>query len=125
MDSVFVTLAKGAPAGMLLAYHPHNGSTHALMTGLWFANGVVLSPDESYVLVTDSLQARIHRWVTLWCAGSWVLQAPCCVRAVACKVYTAHVIGEVCGLGSHSGAVAVYAHEAVHCWAYAAALSLL
>jgi sugar lactone lactonase YvrE len=61
MDSVFVTLAKGAPAGMLCAYYPHNRSTHALMTGMWFANGVVLSPDESYVLVSDSLQANIHR----------------------------------------------------------------
>lgn len=61
IDAVFVTLAKGAPAGMLLAHYPHNGSTHALMTGLWYGNGLVLSHDESYVLVGESLQARIHR----------------------------------------------------------------
>jgi sugar lactone lactonase YvrE len=46
---------------MLLAHYPHNGSTHALMTGLWYGNGLVLSHDESYVLVGESLQARIHR----------------------------------------------------------------
>eukprot|EP00882_Tetradesmus_deserticola_P006802 GHRQ01007162.1.p1 GENE.GHRQ01007162.1~~GHRQ01007162.1.p1 ORF type:complete len:400 (+),score=115.27 GHRQ01007162.1:158-1357(+) len=66
LDSVYVTLAKGAPAGMLLAYHPSNGSTIALMDKLWFGNGVALSPEEDYVLVADSIQARIHRY---WLQG--------------------------------------------------------
>ncbi|KAF8057272.1 OXSR1 [Scenedesmus sp. PABB004] len=66
LDSVYVTLAKGAPAGMLLAHHPGNGSTTALMAGLWFANGVALSHGEEYVLVADSIQARIHRY---WLKG--------------------------------------------------------
>lgn len=46
---------------MLLAYHPSNGSTIALMDKLWFGNGVALSPAEDYVLVADSIQMRIHR----------------------------------------------------------------
>ncbi|WIA21898.1 hypothetical protein OEZ85_004268 [Tetradesmus obliquus] len=66
LDSVFVTIAKGAPAGMLLAYHPSNGSTIALMDKLWFGNGVALSPAEDYVLVADSIQMRIHRY---WLQG--------------------------------------------------------
>eukprot|EP00882_Tetradesmus_deserticola_P020846 GHRQ01022532.1.p1 GENE.GHRQ01022532.1~~GHRQ01022532.1.p1 ORF type:complete len:178 (+),score=57.02 GHRQ01022532.1:975-1508(+) len=51
---------------MLLAYHPSNGSTIALMDKLWFGNGVALSPEEDYVLVADSIQARIHRY---WLQG--------------------------------------------------------
>ena len=46
---------------MLLAYHPSNGSTIALMDKLWFGNGVALSPKEDYVLVADSIQMKIHR----------------------------------------------------------------
>ena len=56
-----MTLQKGAPVGMLMAYYPSNGSTHALMDKMWFANGVVLAHDEAYVLVGDSLMAKIHR----------------------------------------------------------------
>eukprot|EP00879_Flechtneria_rotunda_P017206 GHRR01018025.1.p1 GENE.GHRR01018025.1~~GHRR01018025.1.p1 ORF type:complete len:385 (+),score=107.69 GHRR01018025.1:394-1548(+) len=66
LDSVYVTLAKGAPAGMLLAYHPSKGSTIALMNELWFANGVALAHDESYVLVADSIQMKVHRF---WLKG--------------------------------------------------------
>jgi sugar lactone lactonase YvrE len=60
-DSVFVSLAKAQPSGMLLAYHPTNRSTIALMNNLWFANGVALAHDESYVLVADSVQMKIMR----------------------------------------------------------------
>lgn len=67
LDSVYVTIAKARPAGMLLAYHPSNGSTIALMEGLWFANGVELAHDESYVLVVDSIQMKVHRY---WLKGS-------------------------------------------------------
>jgi len=66
VDSVYVTLQKGAPVGMLMAYYPSNDSTHALMDKMWFANGVVLAHDESYVLVGDSLMAKIHRY---WLKG--------------------------------------------------------
>lgn len=66
LDSVYVTIAKAGPAGMLLAYEPDSGATTALMSGLWFANGVALSHDESYVLVADSVQMRIHKY---WLRG--------------------------------------------------------
>lgn len=79
LDSVYLSIAKSAPSGSLLAYYPHNGSTHVLMDGLWFANGVALSADESFVAVADSLQAKIHRWGrTGWsgtCYGSRFLKA--------------------------------------------------
>jgi hypothetical protein len=53
-------------AGMLLAYHPSNGSTIALMDKLWFGNGVALSPEEDYLLVADSIQMKIHRCDKHW-----------------------------------------------------------
>lgn len=61
-DSVFVSLAKAQPSGMLLAYHPDNRSTIALMNDLWFANGVALAHDESFVLAADSVQMKIRRY---------------------------------------------------------------
>jgi hypothetical protein len=69
---------------MLLAYHPSNGSTIALMDKLWFGNGVALSPEEDYVLVADSIQMKIHR-----CGNSrwW-----CCKCVVACRPAVGHVV---------------------------------
>jgi sugar lactone lactonase YvrE len=32
------------------------------MDKLWFANGVAVSLDNTYVLVADSIQSRIHRY---------------------------------------------------------------
>jgi sugar lactone lactonase YvrE len=51
------------PAGMLLALDPSTGVTTALMDKLWFANGVAVALDGSFVLVADSIQCRIHRLV--------------------------------------------------------------
>ena len=43
------------PTGRLLRYSPLLGETTVLMTGLWFANGVALSYDETFVLVRAPL----------------------------------------------------------------------
>lgn len=47
--------------GMLLSHDPATGVTKALMDQLWFANGVAVSMDNSFVLVADSIQCRIWR----------------------------------------------------------------
>ena len=44
----------GEPNGRLLAYDPQTNETSLLLDGLYFANGVALAPDESYVLVNES-----------------------------------------------------------------------
>lgn len=49
---------------MLLSLDPATGVTTALMDKLWFANGVAVSMDGSFVLVADSIQCKIHRWGT-------------------------------------------------------------
>lgn len=57
---------RGEKRGRLLRYNPTNGSTDVLLDGIWFANGVAVSPDESYVLVCETFMARILR---VWLDG--------------------------------------------------------
>lgn len=52
--------------GRLLSYNPKTKATTTLLRGLSFANGVALSPDQSFVLVVETGKYRIHR---LWLTG--------------------------------------------------------
>jgi sugar lactone lactonase YvrE len=53
---------EGKPHGRLLRYDPVTEETNVLLDGLYFANGVVLSPDEDYILITESFRYRITRY---------------------------------------------------------------
>jgi sugar lactone lactonase YvrE len=53
--------------GRLLAYHPGTKTTRVLMKDLSFANGVAVSPDQSFVLIVETGAYRIHR---LWLDGA-------------------------------------------------------
>jgi sugar lactone lactonase YvrE len=59
-------LLESRPHGRLLAYDPGTGVTRVVLDGLYFANGVVLSPAQDYVLVVESFRYRITRF---WLAG--------------------------------------------------------
>lgn len=74
---MFVSISKGAPSGMLLAYHPSNGSTICLAAGFWFTNGLALAHDESFIIFADSIQGRIHRCVQQRQQGQQGQQALC------------------------------------------------
>jgi sugar lactone lactonase YvrE len=52
--------------GRLLSYNPKTKTTTTLLRDLSFANGVALSPDQSFVLVVETGKYRIHR---LWLKG--------------------------------------------------------
>jgi sugar lactone lactonase YvrE len=52
--------------GRLLAYDPAAQETRVLLDGLSFANGVAVSPDQSFVLVCETWKYRIQR---LWVKG--------------------------------------------------------
>ena len=55
----------GQPNGRLLSYNPNTGVTNLLLDNLYFANGVALSTDESYLLVNESAVNHIRRyWLT-------------------------------------------------------------
>jgi sugar lactone lactonase YvrE len=54
------------PHGSLLMYDPDTGRTSKLLDQLYFANGVALSADESFLLVNETWKYRILRY---WLKG--------------------------------------------------------
>jgi sugar lactone lactonase YvrE len=52
--------------GRLLAYHPVSGETDVLLDGLYYANGVAVSADGSFVLVVETTEYRVRRF---WLSG--------------------------------------------------------
>ncbi len=55
------------PNGRLFACGPDGGDVRLVLDGLYFANGVALAPDESFVLVAETGAYRIRR---VWLAGA-------------------------------------------------------
>lgn len=53
---------ESKPYGRLLRYDPASGETEVLLDGLYFANGVLLSPEEDSLLITESPRYRITRY---------------------------------------------------------------
>ena len=62
---------EGSRTGRLLRYDPATQQTEVMMSGLFFANGVTLGPNEDYVLVNETGMGRVHR---LWLKGDKVGQ---------------------------------------------------
>lgn len=54
------------PNGRLLSYDPATETTKVLADGLYFANGVAVSEDESFVLVNETWKYRVIRY---WLKG--------------------------------------------------------
>lgn len=54
------------PNGRLLAYEPATKTTRVVLRDLRFANGVAMSPDQSFVLVCETERYRLHR---VWLNG--------------------------------------------------------
>ena len=52
--------------GRLLAYDPKTKTTRTLMKDLCFANGVAVSPDQTFLLVVETAAYRLHRF---WLSG--------------------------------------------------------
>src|SRR5712691_3408028 len=58
-------LLEHQPNGRFLAYDPRTKQTRVLLHDLYFANGVAVSPDQSFVLVNDTGAYRVRRyWLT-------------------------------------------------------------
>ena len=60
-------ILEHGPNGRLLAYDPRTKATRTILSHLCFANGVAVSPDQSFVLVVETGAYRIHR---VWLSGS-------------------------------------------------------
>jgi sugar lactone lactonase YvrE len=54
------------PNGRLLAYDPKQKTTRTILNNLYFANGVAVSPDQSFLLVADTGRYQIWR---VWLNG--------------------------------------------------------
>ncbi|MGB9179385.1 MAG: SMP-30/gluconolactonase/LRE family protein [Pyrinomonadaceae bacterium] len=59
-------LIEHQPNGRFLAYDPKTKETRVILNKLHFANGVAVSPDQSFVLVVETGEYRVHR---VWLAG--------------------------------------------------------
>src|SRR5437667_8911570 len=58
-------LLEHQPNGRFLAYEPRTKQTRVLLRDLYFANGVAVSPDQSFVLVNETGAYRVRRyWLT-------------------------------------------------------------
>ncbi|CAF4911027.1 unnamed protein product [Pieris macdunnoughi] len=56
-DGVFSSLSD--PSGRLFYFNSESKKTKVLVDNIWFANGVVLSPDESFVVVSETFNYRL------------------------------------------------------------------
>ena len=63
---------EARPYGRLLEYDPITDQTRVVLDSLYFANGVAVAPDDSYVLVAETFRYRIQR---LWLKGPKTGQA--------------------------------------------------
>ena len=59
-------LLEHQPNGRLLAFDPKTQKARTLLPDLYFANGVAVSPDQSFVLVVETGTYRVRR---LWLSG--------------------------------------------------------
>lgn len=59
-------LFERRPSGRLISYNPANGELKLLLDDLYFANGVALSSDESFVVVNETFEHQIMRY---WLKG--------------------------------------------------------
>lgn len=50
------------PSGRLLEYDPHTGQVAILAENLWFANGISVDPDETYLIFDESFSLRIGKY---------------------------------------------------------------
>lgn len=65
IDDYRSDILEHSGTGRLFVHRP-NGETEVLVEGLFFANGVALAPDESFVLVAETGRYRVTR---LWLSG--------------------------------------------------------
>ena len=52
----------GAPSGRLMVYDPVTKKSQVLLESIHFANGIVLSADEDYLVFAECLRYRLHKY---------------------------------------------------------------
>lgn len=67
MKEFTADILEHRPNGALLAYDPKTQKVRSVLEGIHFANGVAVSPDQSFVLVAETGKYRVLR---VWLMGS-------------------------------------------------------
>lgn len=62
LRTYLLNLMEGRPTGRLLAFNPQTNITKELMSKLWYANGVAVAKDGSFVAVVETNAFRVHRY---------------------------------------------------------------
>ena len=62
IDEVLLDIMEHRPNGQLLAYDPSTGATSIVLDDLYFANGIAISPDQSYLLFAETIKYRVIRY---------------------------------------------------------------
>ncbi|ERM96166.1 hypothetical protein AMTRI_Chr09g34270 [Amborella trichopoda] len=64
LDHHMLDIFEGRPHGRLLRFEPSTGETHVLLKGLYFANGLALSPNQDFLVYCESTLARcVKYWI--------------------------------------------------------------
>jgi sugar lactone lactonase YvrE len=72
LSSYKADILEHQPNGRLLSYDPKTRATGVVLRDLQFANGVAVSPDQSFVLAVETGKYRVHR---VWLSGPRESQA--------------------------------------------------
>ncbi|KAL8532184.1 hypothetical protein ACS0TY_008691 [Phlomoides rotata] len=62
LKEAFQDVLEGRPHGRFLSYDPSTKQTRVLIKDLYFANGVAVSPDQSFVVVCETVMKRCIRY---------------------------------------------------------------
>ncbi|KAL3155800.1 hypothetical protein ABBQ32_012813 [Trebouxia sp. C0010 RCD-2024] len=57
-----LTMLQGSITGRLLSYNPKTQATHVLADGFWYANGVAVAQDQSFVAVAETVTMTVHKF---------------------------------------------------------------
>lgn len=52
----------GAPSGRLMVYDSTTKESKVLLEEMHFANGIILSPDEDFLVFAECLRFRLHKY---------------------------------------------------------------
>ena len=66
MSQFAYDILEHQPNGRFLAYDPKTQKTTTILNGIYFANGVAVSPDQSYALVCET---GLYRVIKIWLTG--------------------------------------------------------
>lgn len=63
---LLLLLVQGLPQGKLYKYDPKTEQTHLIAKDFWYSNGVAISEDESFLVISETDRLRLVKY---WLKG--------------------------------------------------------